>query len=40
MAYSIGLDYGTNSVRCLIADTRDGTELGSAIYTPLIISGA
>jgi len=32
MAYSIGLDYGTNSVRCLIVDTADGSELGSAIY--------
>lgn len=32
MAYSIGLDYGTNSVRCVIVDTCDGNELGTAIY--------
>lgn len=32
MAYSIGLDYGTNSVRCLIVDTSNGNELGTAIY--------
>ncbi|TFG49881.1 MAG: ribulokinase, partial [Candidatus Brocadiia bacterium] len=32
MAYTIGLDYGTNSVRCLIVDVRDGRELGSAVY--------
>ena len=32
MTYSIGLDYGTNSVRCLIVDTSNGSELGTAIY--------
>jgi len=32
MAYSIGLDYGTNSVRCLIVDTANGQEVGTAIY--------
>ncbi len=32
MAYSLGLDYGTNSVRCLIVDTADGTELASAVW--------
>jgi len=32
MAYSLGLDYGTNSVRCLIVDTTDGTELASAVW--------
>ena len=32
MAYTIGLDYGTNSVRCLIANTSNGSELGTAIY--------
>jgi len=32
MAYSIGLDYGTNSVRCLIVDVADGRELGTAVY--------
>lgn len=31
MAYTMGLDFGTNSVRCLIADTTDGRELGSCI---------
>ena len=32
MAYAIGLDYGTNSVRCLIVDTRDGREVGSCVH--------
>jgi L-ribulokinase len=32
MAYAIGLDYGTNSVRCLIVDTSDGKELGTAVW--------
>ncbi|HPC97135.1 MAG TPA: ribulokinase [Sedimentisphaerales bacterium] len=32
MAYAIGLDYGTNSVRCLIVDTSDGRELGTCVY--------
>lgn len=32
MAYSIGLDYGTNSVRCLIVDVTNGGELGTAVY--------
>ena len=32
MAYSIGLDYGTNSVRCLIVDTSDGHKLGTAVF--------
>ncbi len=32
MAYSIGLDYGTNSVRCLIVDVSSGAELGTAVY--------
>jgi len=32
MAYVIGLDYGTNSVRCLVVDTADGRELGTAVY--------
>ena len=31
-AYTIGLDYGTNSVRCVIVDTRNGNEIGTAIY--------
>jgi len=32
MAYSIGLDYGTNSVRCLIVDVANGNELASNVY--------
>ena len=32
MAYALGLDYGTNSVRCLIVDTANGRELGTCIY--------
>lgn len=32
MAYAIGLDYGTNSVRCLIVDTSNGRELGTCVY--------
>lgn len=30
--YALGLDYGTNSVRALIADTRDGTEVGTYVW--------
>jgi L-ribulokinase len=32
MKYAIGLDYGTNSVRCVIVDTADGRELGTCVY--------
>jgi L-ribulokinase len=32
MAYTIGLDYGTNSVRCLIVDVTDGSELATAVW--------
>jgi L-ribulokinase len=32
MAYVIGLDYGTNSVRCVIVDVKNGQELGTAVY--------
>ena len=32
MAYTIGLDYGTNSVRCLVVDIANGRELGSGVY--------
>ena len=32
MAYTIGLDYGTNSVRCVIVDASNGNELGSNVY--------
>src|SRR3954471_5863515 len=30
--YTIGLDYGTNSVRALVVDVRDGREVGSAVW--------
>ena len=32
MKYAIGLDYGTNSVRCLIVDVANGRELGTCVY--------
>lgn len=32
MSYTIGLDYGTNSVRCVIVDVENGKELGTAVY--------
>jgi L-ribulokinase len=32
MAYTIGLDYGTNSVRCVIVDIANGSEIGTAVY--------
>jgi len=32
MAYAVGFDYGTNSVRCLIVDTSNGRELGTCVY--------
>jgi len=32
MAYAIGLDYGTNSVRCVIVDVRNGNEIGTNVY--------
>jgi L-ribulokinase len=32
MAYAIGLDYGTNSVRCVIVDVENGNEPGTAVY--------
>ena len=32
MSYTIGLDYGTNSVRCLVVRAADGAELGSSVY--------
>ena len=31
-AYSIGVDYGTNSVRALVVDLRDGREVGVSVY--------
>jgi len=30
--FSIGVDYGTNSVRAIIVDITDGTEIASAVY--------
>ena len=30
--YTIGLDYGTNSVRCLIVDVSNGHEVGTAVW--------
>ena len=32
MAYTIGLDYGTNSVRCVIVDVADGSEIGASVF--------
>ncbi len=30
--YTVGLDYGTNSVRALLVDTADGREAGTAVW--------
>jgi len=32
MKYTIGLDYGTNSVRCLIVDVASGAEVGTVVH--------
>ncbi len=32
MAYTLGLDYGTNSVRCVLVDAKNGKELGTCVY--------
>ena len=32
MKYTIGIDYGTNSVRALVVDCDDGRELGTAVF--------
>lgn len=31
-AFTIGLDYGSNSVRCVVVDVRDGRELGVSVW--------
>lgn len=30
--FSIGVDYGTNSVRAVVVDTADGSEVGAAVF--------
>lgn len=32
MAYTIGLDYGTNSVRCLIVNVKNGDEVAAFVF--------
>lgn len=32
MAYTIGLDYGTNSARCVVVNAANGAEIGTAIF--------
>ena len=31
MAYTLGIDYGTNSVRALVVDCADGSEVGTGV---------
>ena len=33
MKYTIGLDYGTNSVRALIVNVANGAEIAAAVWT-------
>ena len=30
--YTLGLDFGTNSARCLVVRVADGAEVGTAVY--------
>ncbi len=32
MPYTLGLDYGTNSVRCIVVDVRNGNEIASDVF--------
>ena len=32
MAYVIGMDYGTNSVRCLVVNAQNGREIGTSVF--------
>ncbi len=31
-AYVMGLDYGTDSVRCILVDANNGVEMAAAVY--------
>ena len=32
MKCAVGLDYGTNSVRCVIVDVANGNELATSVF--------
>jgi ribulose kinase len=32
LSYTIGLDYGSNSVRCIIVNVTNGTELAADVF--------
>ena len=32
MVYTLGIDYGTNSVRALVVRCSDGKEIGSCVF--------